>query len=622
MKQNPLKQVRPAKNYGRVRILATTDLHMHLTGFDYYTDTQDPTLGLTRTASLIRNARQQAHDALVLLVDNGDSIQGTPLGEWAVRNDTPHPMMQAFAALGYDAIGLGNHDFGFGLPTLDDILAQAPCPVLCSNLLRSGGNQIWHSHAILDRTVSVNGTETPIRIGLISGLPPQTVRWEEHHLNGEVTASGIFSTARDLTGLLRNQGCDLIVMLAHSGLGPADASEGMENAVIPLAAIDGIDAIVAGHTHLTFPGGGHGDASYLDQEKGLIHETPVVMAGSAGSYLGVIDLVVTPRPDAGFSVTDCHVELHPVCENGAEVDEDDDLVRLVANAHRQTRRAVAKPVAHVADTMHSYFSFCAPDRGLALVAAAQAAALRPFLHGSAPGELPLLSVVAPGKSGGRAGPRHFTDVPAGEICLRHFADLYPFPNELRAIQISGADVLDWLEMSASMFNQLACDVETDLINPKRAGYNFDVIFGLTYKIDPSQPARFNAEGRMIDPANRRIRDLKYAGQPVLPEQRLVLASNNYRVSGGGHFPAASTAQRINLPSLDIKDLVRDYLSDRLPPDPIAQQPYPFVLAPQTGTQSVLRTGPGALKHINELRPFKARLLESDSNGFERIRLTF
>lgn len=622
MKQNPSTQLCPAKDCGRVRILATTDLHMHLTGFDYYTDTPDPTLGLTRTASLIRAARQEASDALVLLVDNGDAIQGTPLGEWAARNDTPHPLMQAFTKLDYDAVGLGNHDFGFGLPKLDNILSQAPCPVLCSNLHRLDGQQTWQRYTILDRTVPVGDQNIPLRIGLISVLPPQTTCWEEHHLNGTVIADDILTTARELTVLLRAKGCDLIVMLAHSGLGQSEAAEGMENAVIPLAAIDGIDAIVAGHTHLTLPSRANANTSYLNQTKGLVHGTPVVMAGSAGSYLGVIDLVVAPRPDAGFSIAECRAELRPFLVAGAAVDEDQDMVRLLADAHRQTRDAVAKPVAQVSDAMHSYFSFCLPDRGLALAAAAQASAVRPFLHGSALEELPLLSAVAPAKSGGRAGPRHYTNVPAGQICLRHVADLYPYSNELRAIQINGAELLDWLEMSASVFNQLGSDFETDLINPERAGYNFDVIFGLSYQIDLSQPARFDVEGRVIDPDNRRVRDLQIGGQSVPPTQRFVLACNNYRTSGGGHFPAASAAQHINLPPLDIKDLVRDYLSDRLPPDPITRHPYPFTLAAQAGTKTVLRTGPGALKHIDELLKFDPKVLSPDDTGFERIHLTF
>lgn len=614
-------QVQPIGDSGKIRILATTDLHMNLTGFDYYTDTPDQTIGLTRTASLIRAARQEAERALVLMFDNGDSLQGTPMGDWAANSGTAHPMMKAFQALDYDAIGLGNHDFGFGLASLGNILTQAPCPVVCSNLYRTRGPQPWQRHTVLDRTVSLNGEDIPVRIGVFSVLPPQTACWEAHNLDDDIVVEDILVAAKSLTQTLRDEGCDIIVALAHSGLGGSEPIAGMENAVIPLAAIKGIDAIVAGHTHLTLPGEGHANTPMVDHLTGLVHGTPVVMPGSAGAYLGVIDLAVTAGPDGKVQIRDCRVELRPVISNGTAVGEDSEIAGLCEVAHRMTRQSVAAPVAHIPDTLHSYFSCCAPDRGLTLVAAAQAAALRPFLQGPDLADLPILSVVSPAKSGGRSGPRHYTEVPAGEICLRHVADLHVFPNELRAIRISGAHLLDWLEMSASVFNQLKPGSEPELINPERAGYNFDIVFGLSYQIDPTRPPRYDAQGKMIRPDQKRISDLTYAGRPVRPEQMFVMALNNYRASGGGHFPHATTSDLISLPPLSIKDLVQDYLSQHLPPDPIATQPYPFSLMPQRGVTTILRTGPGALKYLDELHRFDPVSLGSDGLGFERIRLT-
>ncbi len=133
---------------------------MNLTGFDYYSDSPDPSIGLTRTASLIKQARAQAEERgdLVLLFDNGDALQGAPIGEWAVgQTEERHILMKAFDILEYDAVGLGNHDFGFGLDVLDRVMRQAPCPVLCSNTTRQDAAPIWQSHAILNRSISANG---------------------------------------------------------------------------------------------------------------------------------------------------------------------------------------------------------------------------------------------------------------------------------------------------------------------------------------------------------------------------------------------------------------------------------------------------------------------------------
>ncbi len=596
-----------------IRILATTDLHMNLTGFDYYADTPDPTVGLTRTASLIRKARQQAEGALVLLFDNGDALQGTPMGDWAVQSDGPHPMMQAFDALRYDAVGLGNHDFGFGLNVLERILAQAPCPVLCSNLTRTNGTQSWLHSAILDRFA---GHGTPIRIGVLSVLPPQTTSWEAHQLQGSVVAEDILACAHRHAKALRAEGCDLVVALAHSGLEQTQARPGLENAIIPLAAVDDIDAIVAGHTHLTLPGPAHQGLAGVEADNGLVHGTPVVMAGSAGSHLGVIDLHLTKDPQGQWKIADrkCSV---PTASGEAE---DQDLAHLFQPAHVNTRDMMAEPVSQITQSLHSYFSLCAPDRGLALVAAAQAAALRPYLHGTSVAELPVLSAASPYKFGGRAGPRHYTDVRAGEICLRHIADLHVFPNELRAVEVSGNQVRDWLEMSASVFNRVDPNAESELIDSRRTGYNFDVLFGLTYQIDLSSPARYNSDGTVTDPANHRIRNLCLNAYPVSDAQRFIVALNNYRSSGGGHFPFVTQARMFPLPAKDIKGIVRDYLSDRLPPDPLAHAPHPFSFAPMPGAHTILKTGPGALEHLAELDRYAPQVLGPDADGFQRIRL--
>ena len=596
---------------------------MNLTGFDYYADRPDPAIGLTRTAHLIRQAREQAENALVLLFDNGDSLQGTPFGDWAMQQDGPHPLMQAFDALGYDAIGLGNHDFEFGLDALERVLKQSTCPVLCSNLLNIHGAPVWQRSAVLDRTVAVAGENCTVRIGVFSVLPPQTTRWESHLLNGALKPLDILSCAAEMVSDLRNRGCDLIIALAHSGLAQAEAAPELENAVIPLAGIDGIDAIVAGHTHLTLPGLAHEGMPHVDHAAGLVHDVPVVMAGSAGSHLGVIDLFLDRGADGRWTVQRRTVDLPTIraTSDHPAVPVDQTLVQMFDEGHRRTRQIVSEPVARVDKDLHSYFSYCAPDHGMALVAAAQAAALRPYLTDPALTDLPVLSAVSPCKSGGRSGPRHYTDVPAGEICVRHIADLHVFPNELRAVIINGEQLLNWLEMAAGAYNHLGQTPGTELINPARAGYTLDLLFGAHYGIDPSRPRRFDDMGDLIAENNRRIINPRVNGRPVTPDQTYIVALNNYRASGGGHYTCLDGAERIDLPPLDIKRILRDYLTGRLHIDPLQNATYPFYLCPPKGTRAVLRTGPASIRYLPELDGFEPRVLGQDEDGFQRIRLT-
>ena len=602
---------------------------MNLSGFDYYSDAPEPTIGFTRTASLIRAARAEAMaaGALVLLFDNGDSLQGTPIGDWAAEPaNAPHILMRAIEELGYDAIGLGNHDFGFGLEVLDRILTDAPCPVLCSNAHRQDADPVWKSHEILTRRTLYQGQQAALKIGVFSVLPPQTARWEAHKLQGQVVMDDMLNCARNTVRDLQAEGCDLILALAHTGLESTNAEPDLENAVIPMAAIDGIDALIAGHSHLTLPGPAHEGLDHVDAARGRVHGKPVVMPGPAGSNLGVIDLTLHKAEDGGWTLQDHRAELRSVYPVGSDrtarpVPEDPDLLRLFAEGHSETRRRAAQPVGRTDQHLHSYFSFCAPDRGLALAAAAQASALRPYLQGTPVAELPVLSAVAPSKFGGRAGPRFYTDVPPGQVFLRHINDLYLFPNELRAVVVDGAQIGEWLEMSAGVFNQIKPDCESDLVDPNRAGHNFDVLHGLSCQIDLSQPPRFDAVGHLTDPVHRRIRDIRFEDRPVAPDQRFVVALNNYRANGGGHFPFVDRAKPIPLPAQPVPRILQDYVSGALPRDPLENAPRAFRFAPLSGATTLLRTGPKARDHIAELEEYSPELVAEDDDGFLPIRLT-
>ncbi len=603
---------------------------MNLNGFSYYSDAPEPTIGLTRTASLIRAARQQAEadGALVLLFDNGDALQGSAIGDWAAeQGNEPHVLMRAFANLNYDAIGLGNHDFGFGLKVLDRILSDAPCPVICSNAHRQDAAPAWQSQSILQRTIQFQSRHLPLKIGVFSILPPQTAKWEAHLLKNAVVIDDILSCARKKVQDLQALGCDLILALAHTGLGPPDAQPDLENAAVPLAAIEGIDALIAGHSHLTLPGKAHEGIEHVDAIRGRVHGKPVVMPGFAGSHLGVIDLTLHMNDQGNWAVRDHRSELRAVSPTPSttpqiQPKEDAELVHLFASGHSETRKRAADPVGHCDRHLHSFFSFCAPDRGLALVAAAQAAALRPFLQGTAFAGLPVLSVASPSKFGGRAGPRFFTDVPAGEICLRHVIDLYVFPNELQGVVVTGEQIADWLEMSAGVLNQVNPGARPDLVNPDRAGHNFDVLHGISYQINLSKPPRFDDMGQLIHPEHHRVSDIRLDDQPVAADQQFVVALNSYRAAGGGYFPFVGQAHPLALPALPIQRILQDYLSGALPRDPLEDAPRPFRFAPMPGASAILKTGTQARQHLSELAEYKPFILGENDEGFLQVHLTF
>ena len=590
-----------------LRILATTDLHMHLCAHNYYADRPDPATGLVRTAHLIRAARAEAHargDA-VLLVDNGDFLQGTPLGDVAVAEAVvPHPMMMAFGCLGYDAIGLGNHDFDFGPEVLMRVLADAPCPVIGSSLQGETGPVVDALRLELGPGISV---------GLLSVLPPQTALWNAHHVVGRFTFDDMTEAAARGAARLKAAGCDLVVVLAHTGLGPAEGP-GIENAAIPIAGLAQVDAVIAGHTHQLLPGPEHAGLQGVDSVRGRIAGTPVVMPGWAGTHLGVIDLRLE-RGAEGWRVAASTTEVRPVLDGGEAVPEDPELAGRLAPIHAATRAALDRPVGRVARRLHSYFSLFGPDHALAVTADAQAAAVRPAIAEAGLDGLPLLSAVAPTKFGARSGPLAYTDVPEGPVTLRHVADLHVYRNELRVVRLRGAQVLDWLEMSASLFHRVD-DGGALLFPDDVAGYNFDVIHGLEYRIDPRAPARFSAEGLLLDPGARRLREVRLDGAALDPGAEVLVVTNSYRAGGGGSFAALRGAVQVPVAPVELREAIAAHLRGDAP----AGYAPPWRLAPLEGTGIEVRTGPAARDLLHEIAGLRPEELGPGEDGFLRLRL--
>ncbi|MEP2717970.1 5'-nucleotidase C-terminal domain-containing protein [Pseudophaeobacter sp.] len=614
---------------GLLRILATTDLHCNLLSRDYYADREDPGVGLSRLASLINVARQEAQEqgGATLLFDNGDALQGSPIGEAALnfdgaqptsdRRGAVHPLMAAFSTLNYDALGLGNHDFNFGLPVLEEVLQDAPCAVVCSNMssLQPDKPLPFVKTAILERRLAALPEAPTLRIGILSLLPPQTMTWDAPLLEGKVRVEDMVQVAAASAADLRAAGCDLVVALAHTGIGGELPVPMMENALRPIMATSCIDAVVGGHTHLVLPDPAHAFAK------------PLVMPGAHGSHLGQIDIYLRHGPE-GWRIDTWQASVKPIARRDAWgkltalVPEDPELVQVLADAHAQTQARMKQPVGHSSEALHSYFTFFGKDHGLALAASAQMAAVRPLLAGTAAGGLPLLSAVSPGKFGGRSGPENYTDIAAGDLCMRNVADLQVFPNAIWVVSVNGAQLRDWLEMSAGLFNQITPETRHgELVNLDRAGHNFDVIFGLEYEIDLTHPARYSSSGLLINAGAHRIRNLRWNGGLVAEDQQFTVATSSYRVSGGGNFKMVQSAEQLHMPAIKVRDAICDYVSGRLPPDPLADAPYPWRLAKLAGTKASVFTGPVARNYLDELSEAQVEDQGVTPNGFLKLRLS-
>ncbi|MFN4058524.1 MAG: bifunctional 2',3'-cyclic-nucleotide 2'-phosphodiesterase/3'-nucleotidase [Roseinatronobacter sp.] len=622
-----------------LRILETTDLHVHLHPYDYYADCPNPDLGLVRLAELVDQARLEVPNAL--LFDNGDFLQGTPVGDFfaydrGLREGDLHPVMAAMNAMRYDAITLGNHEFNYGLEFLMKSLAQADFPVVSANILRGLGanpradKTLMRPYTLLRRRVhDTLGLPQEICIGVIGVAPPQITIWERLHLHGRIVMRDMVDAAAAWVPEMREAGADLVVMLAHTGIGALRHTGGMENAAIPLARIPGVDLMLTGHVHQVFPSRIFADIPGVDLDAGTIAGKPAVMSGFYGSHLGVIDLRLT-REGGRWRLLSHRVETRALRDAAMNFRAPETALRtmpirspkvrkIVDRAHDMVLENIRQPIGKTTQAMNSFFVFLGHSASTALVAQAQAAYVAPRLKGTAFEGLPVLSSVSPSKAGGLGGPRNYTNIAAGGLTLRSLADLYTYPNRIAALRLSGAQIACWLEKAASCYNQLHPGLEDEiLLNPAHPAYNFEILYGLDYDIDLTQPARFEGDGTLIDPAHSRIRNLRWQGAPLDPDAAFVVCTNSFRALGAGGF-AGACAENVAFESPTItRDVVRDFVQAQpnLNIDPTG----PFTLRAPGTEPVILRTGPAAFDHISDIARFDPELTGVDKKGFLRLRV--
>ncbi|AXC48953.1 bifunctional 2',3'-cyclic-nucleotide 2'-phosphodiesterase/3'-nucleotidase [Paracoccus suum] len=624
---------RAAANQAHLRIMETTDLHVHVWPYDYYADKPVDTVGLARTAALIEQVRAEAGNSILL--DNGDFLQGNPMGDFiayerGMTERLMHPIVSAMNVLGYDGGTLGNHEFNYGLQFLDDCIFGAEFPIVCANVATKEGatptedETLVKPYVILDRELTDGaGAKHPIRIGLIGFVPPQIMQWDRNHLEGKVTARDIVPTAEAWVPKLRAEGCDLVIALCHSGIAGATAEPMMENAAVPLATVDGIDVILTGHQHLVFPGEDFADTEGVDREKGTISGKPGVMAGFWGSHMGLVDLLLERSGDR-WTVVSHTSEARPIYER----DADKKVVPLVASVarieeavqpeHEATLDYVRRPVGKTSAPLYSYFAQVADDPSVQIVSQAQEWYIRQMMQGTQWQGLAILSAAAPFKAGGRSGADYYTDVSAGDVAIKNVADLYLYPNTIRAVKITGAEVKDWLERSAGMFNQITPGkADQPLLDTDFPSYNFDVIDGVTYRIDLSQPSKFGPKGEALNPEASRIVDLAFDGKPIDPAAQFIVATNNYRAGGGGSFPGADgTTIMFEGPDTN-RDVVVRFIVDQGTINPSADGNWGFV--PMPATSVTFETGPGADRYVAEQKLVLEKVGDAEG-GFVTYRL--
>lgn len=621
----------------QLRVLETTDLHVHISDYDYFQDRRSDAMGLVRTASLIAAARAEVPNSV--LVDNGDLLQGNPLGDFIARQrglgeGETHPVYKAMNLLDYTVGNVGNHEFNYGLVFLQRSIAGANFPYISANVFHDDGDEnpdndkpYFKQYLIVERRLRAeDGSEHGIRLGFIGFVPPQIMNWDMAHLKGRVVAHDIVDTAQRLVPQMKAEGADVVIAIPHSGLATANRRGMDENAAYYLSGVDGIDAILFGHTHGVFPSEEYAGMKGVDAARGTINGVPATMPGAWGSHLGYVDLTLSVSGDGAWSIVDGVGGVRPIARREGQaviplVEPDEEIVAAIKDDHEAAIAFVRTAVGEISAPVNSFFALVRDDPSVQIVSNAQKRYVERLIQGTEYDGMPVLSASAPFKSGGRGGVDHFTDIEAGQIALKHVADLYIYPNTLRAVMLRGREVREWLEMSASVFNRIdpAARSEQELLNPAYLTFNFDVIDGVDYRIDVTRPPRYDADGGLLNAGSYRIVDLRFEGEPIDPEQVFVVATNSYRAGGGGNFPGLDGSNIIIEAPDSNRDVLAAYIMDLGSVDPSADMNWSF--APIGGDVYVtFRSSPRA---DVALRPGSGiEKLGVDEDGFGRYRLRF
>ncbi|KZR59897.1 bifunctional 2',3'-cyclic-nucleotide 2'-phosphodiesterase/3'-nucleotidase [Pseudobacillus badius] len=593
-----------------LRLLETTDIHVNVMNYDYYQDKEVNDYGLARTASLIKQARTESKNSM--LFDNGDLIQGNPLGDYIAKvkglkaGDT-HPVYKAMNLLDYDAGNIGNHEFNYGLDFLSTSLKGSDFPYVNANVYADdkdnnpdNDKNYFTPYLLIDKKVTdEDGEEHTVKVGVIGFVPPQIMNWDKANLEGKVIAKDIIESAKKFVPEMKAKGADVIVAIPHSGLGTMEEGMMKENATYDLTKVEGIDAVLFGHSHGVFPSSQYKDLPGANIEKGTVNGTAAVMPGFWGSHLGIVDLQLK-KENGKWAVTNSQATTRGIlnADGKPAVESDKEIANAVKDDHEGTLNWVRSAVGKTTAPINSYFALVQDDPSVQIVANAQKWYVEKHIKGTEYENVPVLSAAAPFKAGARMGPSYYTDIPAGDIAIKNVSDLYLYPNTLSAVMINGAQVKEWLEMSAGQFNQInpsKAEMQ-ELINKDFPTYNFDTLDGVTYQVDVTQPAKYGRDGKVVQADASRIKNLQYNGQPIDPQQKFLVATNNYRAGGGGSFPGLN-GKNIALATPDeSRGILIDYIMEKKEINPSADGNWSFASI-SANVQVTFESSPNAKKFI-------------------------
>ncbi|TQJ48348.1 bifunctional metallophosphatase/5'-nucleotidase, partial [Streptomyces sp. SLBN-115] len=536
--KRPGKPVKQPKRYA-LTVLGTTDLHGHVFNWDYfkdaeYKDAAGNAQGLARISTLVNQIRKEKGRENTLLLDAGDTIQGTPLTYYYAKVDPitakggpVHPMAQAMNAIGYDAAALGNHEFNYGIETLRKFESQLRFPLLGANAVDAKTLKPAFAPYVI-KTFCVKGAP-PVKVAVLGLTNPGIAIWDKAYVQGKLAFPGLEEQAAKWVPKLKSLGADVVIVSAHSGSSGTssygDQLPYVENSAALVAQqVPDIDAVLVGHAHVEIP-----ELKVVNAKTGktVVLSEPLAYAERLSVF--DVELVFEKGRWAVESVSSKVL-------NSNSVADDPKITKLLGDEHAKVVAYVNQVVGSATETLTTVEARYKDAPIIDLITKVQEDVVRAALAGTSYASLPVIAQASPFS--------RTSEIPAGEVTIRDLSSLYVYDNTLVAKLMTGAQVRAYLEYSAQYFVQTAAGAVVDtekLTNAAgRPDYNYDYVSGLVYEIDIAQAA------------GSRIRNLTYNGAALDDAQQFVLAVNNYRANGGGAFPHVASAQELWSESTEIR----------------------------------------------------------------------
>ncbi|WP_102264413.1 bifunctional 2',3'-cyclic-nucleotide 2'-phosphodiesterase/3'-nucleotidase [Mesobacillus jeotgali] len=552
-------------------------------------------------------------DGKSVTILGGDAVVSSSL----IKNEK-HPIYEAMNELNYDAATLGNHEFNYGLDFLEGSMKTAEFPFVSANVYEddhdndpTNDKNFVKPYQIIDKeVVDEAGKKHIVKVGVIGFVAPQIMQWDKANLEGKVVTEDVVASAKKWVPQMKKDGAEVVVTLAHTGFDEDKSNK--ENTVFALSEVEGIDAILFGHTHKAFPSKDYDGIAGVDSVNGTINGVAAVQSVVDGSHLGVIDLTLE-KVDGKWGVKGSKSEVL----SAKDAPADKKITDVMKPSHEATVEYINQPIGKTTEPIYSYFARVQDDPSVQIVSNAQKEYIEDVLKGTEYEGLPVLSSAAPFKAG-RNGADEYTYFPAGDISVKNVSDLYKYNNTVSALKLSGAQVKEYLEWTAANFNQInpAVTTEQSLINSAFPVYNFDTLDGVTYEIDVTQPAKYDKDGKVINEGASRIKKLSYEGKPVADDQQFIIATNNYRAS----FTklANPDGQRVIYASPDEnRQVVMNYIIKNKTINPSADQNWS--LAPiNTNVNVTFESSPAAKAFADSSENIK--YVGNGANGFAKYQL--